>query len=398
MGVSLWEIELLLNHPRLAGRRLRVLDIGTQNLYHATAGEIVSFLERHGPGYHSDDLRAYADALAAGARIDAAGGIQGAWLGEILSRVGADYIAYDIFEADRTVIFDLNRDAVPPDSRGAFDLVLNCGTTEHVLNQFNAFRVIHDACRTGGVMYHNLPMTGYLDHGYFCYNPRLFFELAAANRYTVNTLGFGGPGSGESVVEKFVRQYQQTTAIHDAATVEKRWGEARVPTGGLAVVLEKTRDRAFRASLETSTTAGAVSAQIGADYPRGFSLRRLLRGAWRSTRPAAAPRTTDALPPNALRAAVLDGLTIDATPRIAAALDGAEAQIAALADPDQRKAASLTAYRRYLEAGRGDAFPPTLERVALEAALAQDPQRGALRARLGAVLTHLTRTMALRVG
>jgi hypothetical protein len=390
MGVALWEIELLLSHPKLAGRRLRVLDIGAQNLYHATSGEIVSFLERHGPGYHPDDLAAYADMLAAGARIDAAGGIQGAWLGEILSRVGADYLAYDIFEADRTAIFDLNRDAVPQEARGSFDLVLNCGTTEHVLNQFNAFRVIHDACRTGGVMYHNLPMTGYLDHGYFCYNPRLFFELAAANRYTVHTLGFGGPGGGESVVEKFVRQYQQSTTIHNAATVETRWGEARVPTGGLAVVLEKTREREFRASLETSTTAGAVSAQIGADYPRGFSLRRLLGGAWRGARPVAAPRTSDALPPNTLRAAALDGLAIDA------ATDGAEAEIARIADPERRKAAALAAYRSALAKGGAAAFAPALERLALEAALAQDPQRGPLRARLGAVLTHLTRAMALR--
>jgi hypothetical protein len=29
---------------------------------------------------------------------------------------------------------------------------MNCGTTEHVLNQLNAFRLIHDATAVGGLM------------------------------------------------------------------------------------------------------------------------------------------------------------------------------------------------------------------------------------------------------
>jgi hypothetical protein len=55
---------------------------------------------------------------------------------------------------------DLNRDQVPYKLKAAFDLVVNAGTTEHVVTQDNAFRVIHDLTKAGGVMLHELPGGG----------------------------------------------------------------------------------------------------------------------------------------------------------------------------------------------------------------------------------------------
>jgi hypothetical protein len=53
--------------------------------------------------------------------------------------------------------------------RDAFDLVINAGTTEHVSNQENAFRVIHDLTKRGGMMNHEVPAGGMIDHGFFSY-------------------------------------------------------------------------------------------------------------------------------------------------------------------------------------------------------------------------------------
>src|SRR5580693_10425559 len=79
------------------------------------------------------------------------------------SSLGLQRSAIDV-DGD-AIRLDLNRGRVPRHLRGAFDLVVNGGTTEHVANQMNAFRIIHHLARVGGVMYHELPAGGLVDHG-----------------------------------------------------------------------------------------------------------------------------------------------------------------------------------------------------------------------------------------
>ena len=80
---------------------------------------------------------------------------------------------------------DLNRDHVPYRLRSSFDLVVNAGTTEHVVNQDNAFRVMHDLTKVGGVMMHEVPAGGMLTHGVVSYNPQFFWLLCRDNNYEV---------------------------------------------------------------------------------------------------------------------------------------------------------------------------------------------------------------------
>jgi cyclopropane fatty-acyl-phospholipid synthase-like methyltransferase len=56
---------------------------------------------------------------------------------------------------------DLNHDIVPEDWRSRFDLLINAGTTEHVVNHDNAFRVMHDLVKVGGFMIHEVPVAGF---------------------------------------------------------------------------------------------------------------------------------------------------------------------------------------------------------------------------------------------
>lgn len=65
------------------------------------------------------------------------------------------------------------------------ELVTNFGTSEHVFNQMNVFRSIHEFCVKEGVMIHVVPILGNVQHGYFNYQPRMFFDLAIANNYEV---------------------------------------------------------------------------------------------------------------------------------------------------------------------------------------------------------------------
>ena len=57
------------------------------------------------------------------------------------------------------------------------------GTTEHVANQIQAFKVIHDITAVGGLMYHNLPFQGYQTHGLVNYTPKFFWMLCRSNEY-----------------------------------------------------------------------------------------------------------------------------------------------------------------------------------------------------------------------
>lgn len=102
--------------------------------------------------------------------------------GDFWKAIGSDYLALDVVgDATR---FDLNTDSVPADWK-RFDLVTNCGDTEHIIHQVNCFTVMHDLTAVGGVLYHALPICGYVCHGFFRYDLRFFDALATANGYEV---------------------------------------------------------------------------------------------------------------------------------------------------------------------------------------------------------------------
>ena len=77
---------------------------------------------------------------------------------------------------------DLN---LPHDLGEQFDAIFNLGTTEHVFNVYQTFKSMHDWLKVGGRMYHCLPMHGEIDHGFYNFNPTLFWDLAHANEYKI---------------------------------------------------------------------------------------------------------------------------------------------------------------------------------------------------------------------
>jgi len=84
--------------------------------------------------------------------------------------------------------FDLNR-PVPLDGR--FDLILDFGTAEHVFNIYQLFKTVHDRCRPGGLMIHGTPFTGWIDHGFYSFQPTFYWDLAAANGYAMKGMLYG---------------------------------------------------------------------------------------------------------------------------------------------------------------------------------------------------------------
>ena len=171
----------------------RVIEIGAQQLSN-------SFLNAH--DLLQDIFKVYGrPAIELGAPIYE-GTIAGQAMGETLDHqseqappsrmfweaLGFTYAALDFDGHLNSIPLDLNRDAVTPKLKGQFHIAINAGTTEHVANQDNAFRVIHDLVCKGGIMIHEVPAQGMMNHGLVNYNPKFFWHLCRENEYEVLSL------------------------------------------------------------------------------------------------------------------------------------------------------------------------------------------------------------------
>ena len=56
------------------------------------------------------------------------------------------------------------------------------GTTEHVANQLQPFKIIHDLAAAGALMLHVLPAGGMPNHGLVSYNPEILLDARAEQR------------------------------------------------------------------------------------------------------------------------------------------------------------------------------------------------------------------------
>lgn len=160
----------------------------------------------------------------------------------LLRAVGFDYTAFDVYESEGTRVFDLNSDSITTDELGKFDVVTNFGTSEHVANQFNVFKVAHDALRVGGVMINGVPFYGHINHGLFNYHPKFFTSLIKRNRYETLSFGFSDIYSGGDI-----DRYQDTTSADNG----NKWANKYVGCAQLTVIFQKTIDAPFQPPVDT---------------------------------------------------------------------------------------------------------------------------------------------------
>lgn len=102
---------------------------------------------------------------------------------DLYEGLGMAYHCVDTDAKYGALELDINFDSVPEEHRNRYRFVTNHGTTEHLINQLNAFKMIHDFTCKDGYMLHALPFLGQLDHGFFNYHPNLFDCLAMYNSY-----------------------------------------------------------------------------------------------------------------------------------------------------------------------------------------------------------------------
>ena len=189
-----------------------------------------------------------------------------------------DYMTIDIDNTPDSIPLDLNYDDVPSELRLSFDLVTNLGTTEHVANQLNAFKVIHDLTRVGGVMFHDVPAQGYTNHGLVNYTAKFVFMLCRSNKYKLLYLAYAREETPRPFTDQGIMDFIRTfgdKAVQPIENVELHAGFSEADESGGAMrnriekfaVLRETGaqfeigDRLFAGAIEH--VCGAVGADFG---------------------------------------------------------------------------------------------------------------------------------------
>lgn len=165
------------------------------------------------------------------------------------------YVAVELGLVPRRLCLDLNgRVRI----ERQFDCVINNGTCQHVFDQANFYRVMHEATRAGGTILHWTPCIGWINHGLYTIQPGFFFDLATANDYSIKLIGLMAPN-----------------VFFPMSTAEDyRQGLARFPALAQAVVgvvLQKSGNRPFVPPLQEPFAHGPPESYALARTPRQYA-------------------------------------------------------------------------------------------------------------------------------
>jgi hypothetical protein len=164
--------------------------------------------------------------------------------------LGLNYASIDIDGSPGRIPLDLNYDEVPTELVGRYDVVTNFGTTEHVANQLQSFKIIHDLASAGALMLHVLPAGGMPTHGLVSYNPKFFWMLGRSNGYKVafmTMMQFARDAGLPKDLLEFLMLYEPQA--------EPDFAAFKMPVTALIVVLQKVFDTPFVAPIDVPTGA-----------------------------------------------------------------------------------------------------------------------------------------------
>ncbi len=104
----------------------------------------------------------------------------------VFESFGVEHVSFDLNGKDGAMKLDLG--ALLPDGFASrFDIVTNCGTSEHVKDQYECWANIDRLCRVGGIMWHNVPEVGsWAEHSaHVWHNLDDLADLAGACEYEI---------------------------------------------------------------------------------------------------------------------------------------------------------------------------------------------------------------------
>ena len=89
----------------------------------------------------------------------------------------------DYFENEKpTYVADLNK-PLRIDLYNKYDMVFDGGTIEHCFNVNEVLSNVIKLLKVGGLVVHHVPMTGWVEHGFYQFSPSLFYDFYGANGF-----------------------------------------------------------------------------------------------------------------------------------------------------------------------------------------------------------------------
>jgi hypothetical protein len=161
----------------------RVITIGRQRL-NVSSEDLQAFFRRR----HRDDLAAWAAADAGDGYCE----------GLLKSAFGAGTVhSLDASNYEQAaLVHDMN---APIEAPGAYSMVVDFGTLEHVFNVPVAFDNVARLAGREGHILHVLPSNNFSGHGFYQFSPEFFFQIYAPERGYSDTRVFAAPGGSPDV-------------------------------------------------------------------------------------------------------------------------------------------------------------------------------------------------------
>lgn len=241
-------------------KRRSVVDLGNQTyaIDQVSMRQIVRLFEMHPVGgVNIEQLRE----LSRRTPAQRPGDLEVPPVRDFYSALGfSDIKAIDISDRFGSLVMDLNVDlAAAYNFRQQFDLVTNLGVSEHLFNQAAFLKNMHSVTEVGGLMLHVLPFTGYINHGFFNYQPRLFEDLAYANGYELLHLSVAD--LEDDLLDLRKRTELATYFYHYSHLLPKK-----TPNTYVVALLKKTHEGDFAIPLQGKYKQDLASEEVRGNY------------------------------------------------------------------------------------------------------------------------------------
>ena len=176
---------------------------------------------------------------------------------DFITKIGFNnYNSIDLNGAYESFKFDLNKDICTEyNFNSKYDLVINNGTGEHVFNQHSLFLNIHNLTKTNGIMLHVLPFIDWINHGFYNFNPIIFGDLAASNKYEIIKISLANRNGAELKLENknHTILFEQIKPNNNLSNFNKMLEMAKDKVGKnilLVVILKKLSNHKFTIPLQ----------------------------------------------------------------------------------------------------------------------------------------------------
>lgn len=227
MGLAKAAISYLMEEGKRRPFSGRVLTLGVQIVF-VNEAELEALADRHGFALAASPATSREPLKGGGVSCD-----------YLFRRLGfTSVVSTDVSDYEGAdLVFDLDAAETPSKHIGLYDLVLDGGTLEHVFHAPNALKNILGFTALNGRIVHMSPSSNHIDHGFYMFSPRFFWDFYSANRLNIVACDLFRYSRAGHNVNQWVFGRYTPGSLYRAS-----FGRLGGGLFGVAVIIEKSRD------------------------------------------------------------------------------------------------------------------------------------------------------------